>query len=100
MASASTPLIITDTTLAGNPFTPARDSFGVDIAARWKSIFMQTGVVNGEDVEGQAAVQNHKDLYATGEFAHTDALRRPPGSCDPSVRERKSKRLAALAGMA
>ncbi len=74
MASASTPLILTDTTLADNPFTPARDSFGIDLAARWKSIFVQTGVVNGEDVEGQAAVNDHKDFFATGEFALPDGL--------------------------
>ncbi len=74
LASASTPLIITDSNLGQNPFTPARDSFGVDVAGRWKSLFVQSGVVNGEDVEGQAAVKNHKDIYATGEFALPDGI--------------------------
>ena len=74
MASASTPLILTDTALGNNPFTPARDSFGFDVAYRWKPLFVQTGVLNGEDVEGQAAVKNHKDLYASGEFALPDGL--------------------------
>ncbi len=74
IASASTPLILTDATLASNPFTPARDSFGVDVAGRWKSLFVQAGVVNGEDVEGQAAVKNHKDIYATGEVALPDGI--------------------------
>lgn len=74
LASASTPLIITDAVLGQNPFTPARSSFGVDVAGRWKSLFVQAGVVNGEDVEGQAAVNNHKDVYATGEFALPDGI--------------------------
>lgn len=74
MASASTPMILTDAVLGQNPFTPARGSFGVDVAGRWKSLFLQAGVVNGEDVEGQAAVMNHKDFYATGEFALPDGL--------------------------
>lgn len=74
VASASTPLIVTDALLGQNPFTPARDSFGVDVAGRWKSFFVQTGIVNGEDVEGQAAVKNHKDIYATGEFALPDGI--------------------------
>ncbi len=74
MASASTPLVLTDTTLGNNPFTPARDSFGVNVAGRWNAIFAEAGVVNGEDVEGQASVKNHKDLYATGEIALPDGL--------------------------
>lgn len=74
LASASTPLIITDTVLGQNPFTPSRGSFGVDLAGRWKSLFVQAGVVNGEDVEGQAAVNNHKDIYATGEVALPDGI--------------------------
>lgn len=68
MASASTPLILTDTTLGDNPFNPARGSLGVDIAGRLKSFFLQGGIVNGEDVPGQAAVSNHKDIYASAEF--------------------------------
>ena len=74
MASASTPLILTDTALGNNPFNPARDSFGVDVGYRWKSLFVQAGVLNGEDVEGQAAVKNHKDIYATAEMALPDGL--------------------------
>jgi hypothetical protein len=74
MASASTPLILTDVAVADNPFVPARDSFGADVGARFKSIFVQTGVVNGEDVPGQAAVNNHKDFFATGEFMLPDEL--------------------------
>jgi hypothetical protein len=74
MASASTPLVLTDTTLDVNPFTPARDSFGVDVGARWKNLFVQGGVVNGEDVPGQAQVMNHKDFYATGEVALPDGI--------------------------
>ncbi len=74
MASASTPLILTDTTLGNNPFTPARDSFGLDVGARWKALFVQAGIVNGEDVPGQAAVNNHKDFFATAEVALPDGL--------------------------
>jgi hypothetical protein len=74
MASASTPLILTDVTLGDNPFTPARDSFGVDVGYRWKALWVQTGVLNGEDVEGQAAVNNHKDVYASGEFILPDGI--------------------------
>ena len=68
MASASTPLVLTDATLADNPFTPARESFGIDVAQRWKGLFVQTGVLNGEDVPGQAAVNDHKDFFASAEF--------------------------------
>lgn len=74
MASASTPLILTDTTLADNPFTPARDSFGLNVAGRLAQVYLEAGVVNGEDVAGQAAVKNHKDLYATAEYALPDGL--------------------------
>ena len=74
LASASAPLILTDTGLGQNPFTPARGSFGVDVGGRWKSLFVQAGVVNGEDVAGQAAVNNHKDIYATAEVALPDGI--------------------------
>ena len=74
MASASTPLIITDATLGENPFTPARDDFGANLAMGWKSFFIEAGVVNGPEVPGQAAVHRHKDLYASGEFALPDGL--------------------------
>lgn len=72
MASASTPLVLTDVTLADNPFTPARESFGIDVGQRWKHLFVQTGVLNGEDVPGQASVNNHKDFFATAEFTASD----------------------------
>ena len=68
MASASTPLVLTDATLADNPFTPARESFGLDLGQRWKRLFVQAGVLNGEDVPGQASVNDHKDYFATAEF--------------------------------
>lgn len=68
LASASTPLILTDATLAENPFTPARGSFGIDVGQRWKNLFVQAGVLNGEDVPGQAAVNDHKDVYASAEL--------------------------------
>lgn len=74
MASASMPLILTDATLGDNPFTPARDSFGVNLAGRWKALFVEAGIVNGVDAEGQAAVKNHKDLYATAEIALPDGV--------------------------
>ena len=67
IASASAPLVLTDATLADNPFTPARESFGIDIAQRWKGLFVQTGVLNGEDVPGQASVNGHKDFFASAE---------------------------------
>ena len=71
MTSASNPLIVTDGTLGDNPFTPARDSSGLSFAARVKSFFFETGVVNGED-SGTATVANHKDVYATAEFTVPD----------------------------
>ncbi len=74
MASASTPLIITDSTLGLNPFTPARGSFGVTAAGGWKSLFFETGVVNGEDIPGQVSVNRHKDFFASGEFALPDGV--------------------------
>ena len=67
MASASTPLIITDATLGENVFTPARDSFGADVAGRWNAVFAETGLVNGED-EDHVLVGNHKDVYGTIEL--------------------------------
>ena len=72
MASASTPLVLTDATLADNPFTPARGSYGIDVGQRWKKLFVQTGVLNGEDVPGQASVNDHKDFFATAELTATD----------------------------
>ena len=74
MASASAPLILTDTILGSNPFSPARGSFGANVAGAWKRLFIEGGVVNGEDVVGQAAVRNHKDVYATGEVSLPDGL--------------------------
>lgn len=68
MASASAPSILTDTALGDNPFTPARDSYGVDVAGRWNALFVQAGVINGDNISGQAAVNNHKDVYATAEL--------------------------------
>jgi hypothetical protein len=72
MGSASTPLVLTDATLADNPFALARGSFGLDVAQRWKRLFVQTGVLNGEDVPGQASVNNHKDFFATAELTAAD----------------------------
>jgi len=72
MASASTPLVLTDVTLADNPFTPARESFGLDVGRRWKRLFVQAGVLNGEDVPGQAAVNDHKDFFASAELTATE----------------------------
>lgn len=74
MASASTPLILTDAALGENPFTFARDSFGVNVAGRWKGLFVEGGVLNGEDVPGQAAVGNHKDLYGSVEVTLPDQV--------------------------
>jgi hypothetical protein len=74
MASASTPMIITDTTLGSNPFTPARGSNGLTAAAGWKSLFFEGGVVNGEDIPGQVAVNRHKDTFASGELALPDGI--------------------------
>ena len=74
MASASTPLIITNTTLGLNPFTPARGSVGVTVAGGWKSLFLEAGVINGEDVPGQVTVNRHKDTYASGEIVLPDGI--------------------------
>jgi hypothetical protein len=74
MASASSPMIITDSTLGPNPFTPTRDSFGVTVANGWKSLFVEAGVINGEDIPGQAMVNRHKDAYASGEIALPDGI--------------------------
>jgi hypothetical protein len=74
IASASTPLILTDAALGENPFTPARDSFGADVGGRWKGLFLQGGVVNGEDAPGQATVGNHKDVYGTAELNLKDGV--------------------------
>lgn len=73
MASASNPLIVTDITLDENPFTPSRDSSGLSFAARVKSFFFETGVVNGED-SPTATVANHKDVYATAEYTVPDQV--------------------------
>lgn len=74
MASASTPMIITDTTLGSNPFTPARGSNGLTLAAGWKSLFFEGGVVNGEDIPGQVSVNRHKDTFASAELALPDGI--------------------------
>ena len=74
MASSSTPLVFTDAALGSNPFTLARDSYGVDVGGRWKSFFVQAGVVNGEEVPGQATVGNHKDAYISAEYALPDGV--------------------------
>lgn len=74
LASVSSPLIISDATLGNNPFTPARDSFGMSVAGKWKMLFVEGGVLNGEDVEGQAAVGSHKDLYATVELTVPESV--------------------------
>ena len=73
MASASNPLIITDIALDLNPFTPSRGSSGLSFAARVKSFFFETGVVNGED-DTTATVANHKDVYVTAEFTVPDQV--------------------------
>ena len=72
MASASTPLIITDATLGQNPFTPTRDSYGVDAAGKWHALFVQIGAVSGNDVPGQALVNQHKDFFASAEVNLSD----------------------------
>jgi hypothetical protein len=76
MASQSTPLILTNAMLGQNPFQPGRDSFGIDVAQRYKALFLQAGVINGEDVPGQATVGNKKDFYAT---AQLNASQTPTG---------------------
>ena len=74
MASASAPLIMSETTLGDNPFTPTRDDYGVSVAGGWRSLFFESGVINGPDAPGQAAVNRHKDLFASGELAAKDGL--------------------------
>ena len=72
MAAASTPLVLTNATLADNPFTPARESFGIDVGQRWRRLFVQAGVLNGEDIPGQAAVRDHKDIFASAELTASE----------------------------
>lgn len=72
MTQASTPLVLTDATLGENPFSPARESFGLDVGQRWKRLFIQAGVLNGEDLPGQAAVNSHKDVFASAEVTAAD----------------------------
>ncbi len=70
--SASTPLVFTGTTLGANPFTLDQTRLGVDVGGRLQNVFVQAGVVNGEDVPGQAAVDHHKDVYGTAELTAPD----------------------------
>ena len=72
MASSSRPLILSDATLGQNPFTPARESYGLDLGGRWKQVFAQAGVLNGGDIPGQAAVGNHKDVFGSVELNPMD----------------------------
>jgi hypothetical protein len=72
--SASIPLAFSGTTLGSNPFTVRQARNGVDIGGRVKSLFVQGGVVNGEDVPGQAAVNHHKDYYGTAEVTAPDGV--------------------------
>ncbi len=74
LASFSTPMILTDTTLGLNPFTPGRDSYGLSAAGGWKSLFAEAGVVNGDDIPGQVAVNRHKDTYASAEWSLPDGI--------------------------
>lgn len=74
MASASTPLIITDATLENNPFNPARDSYGVSVAFGGNAFFVEGGVLNGDDIPDQVSVGNHKDLYATAQVRAPDGI--------------------------
>ena len=64
-AGASDPLILSSTTLNANPFTPDRTNNGIDVGGRYQMFFGQVGVLNGDDVAGQASVGHHKDFYAT-----------------------------------
>ena len=64
-AGASDPLILSGTTLNANPFTPDRTNNGVDVGGRYQMFFAQAGVLNGDDVAGQASIGHHKDFYAT-----------------------------------
>lgn len=73
MASASVPLVVTEAGLGPNPFTLNRDSYGLDVGGRWRAIFAQAGIVNGEDVADQASVGPHKDVFVTLEANLPDA---------------------------
>lgn len=73
-AGASSPLVLSQAVLTTNPFAPGDARAGVDLAVRWKALFLQSGVVNGADVAGLANVNNHKDFYATGEVAAPDGV--------------------------
>ncbi|HET9951786.1 MAG TPA: hypothetical protein VFS09_08340 [Candidatus Eisenbacteria bacterium] len=73
MASASAPLIIDDASLGANPFTPTRTSYGVDAAQRYKALYVQAGVLTGEDVPDQVAVNNHKDVFASAQLNMADS---------------------------
>lgn len=64
-AGASDPLILSSTTLDANPFTPDRENNGVDVGGRLGMLFTQLGILDGDDVAGQASVGNHKDFYAS-----------------------------------
>jgi hypothetical protein len=64
-AGASDPLILSSTALNANPFTPDRNNNGIDIGGRYQMFFLQAGVLNGDDVAGQASVGTHKDFYTT-----------------------------------
>ncbi|HVT15554.1 MAG TPA: hypothetical protein VHQ90_05140 [Thermoanaerobaculia bacterium] len=72
--SASIPLVFSGTTLGSNPFTVNQGRLGVDIGGRMNYLFVQGGVVNGEDVPGQAAVNHHKDYYGTAEVTAPDGV--------------------------
>ncbi len=72
--SASTPLVFAGTSLGANPFTVNQTRLGVDLGGRIKSLFVQGGVVNGEDVPGQATVNHHKDYYGTAEATAPDGV--------------------------
>ncbi|HLX09577.1 MAG TPA: hypothetical protein VKY89_17115 [Thermoanaerobaculia bacterium] len=64
-AGASDPLILSSTTLNANPFTPDRNDNGVDVGGRYQMFFLQAGVLDGDDVAGQASVGKHKDFYGS-----------------------------------
>jgi hypothetical protein len=76
-AGGSTPLVIGAATLGQNPFTPTRDSYGLDAGGEWGRMFVQGGVVNGDDVPAVALVGSHKDLFAT---AQTHLSGQPTGA--------------------
>jgi hypothetical protein len=72
--SASIPLVFAGTTLGLNPFTANQARLGVDLGGRVKNLFVQGGVVNGEDVPAQATVNHHKDYYGTAEVTAPDGV--------------------------